>query len=926
MNYDKRPGPDPDSADRPAAEPVAWHALTQAQALQQWATTEHGLSSEEAGRRHLEHGPNQLRQQPPRPWWSRLARQFNNVLILVLVAAGVVTLLLGHLVDTAAIFGVVVVNALIGFIQEGKAEKALDSIRKMLSPKATVKRDGRRFSIPAELVVPGDLVTIESGDRVPADLRLTTARRLRIQEAALTGESEAVDKTTHPVDAQAELGDRSCIAHAGTMVAQGKAEGVVVNIGRNTEIGRISELLATVESVETPLLRKLDRFGRILTVYILILAAATFVLGIWFRDYSMSDMFLVAVGIAVAAIPEGLPAIVSVTLALGVQSMARRNAIVRRLPAVETLGSVTTVFSDKTGTLTRNEMTAQAIALADGEVAIAGVGFVPEGGFSRDDKELRPDDDPLLRRFLTAAVLCNDAGLDQRDGRWAIHGDPTEAALVVAAEKAGWDVADLRHQHARLDSIPFESERQFMATLDQLGGSDGAVIHLKGAPEVILERCTSVAGLPGTSIDLDDWHRKVESLSTRGYRVLALAERPAESQTLDDEHVAGGLLLLGLVGLLDPPREAAIKAVATFRKAGIRVKMVTGDHKLTACAIARQLGLEQTDLAVTGRELETVTDDALRDLVSRIDVFARAAPEQKLRLVKAIQADGEVCAMTGDGVNDAPALKQADIGIAMGIEGTEAAKEAAEMVLADDNFATIAAAVEEGRKIYDNIRKVILFLLPTNGGQSLVILAAVAAGMALPITPVQILWVNMITVVTLALALGFEPAEPDVMERPPRRVDEPILTRFLLWRVVFVSLLLLVAVFAAFVWQQSAGADIEVARTLAVNTLVVGQIFYLFNSRQLASSSLRLDSLLGSRPALIACGAVIVLQLAWTYAPPLQTLFGSAALEPRHWLAAVAAGASLFLIVEAEKAVLRRFARPPRAAARARPVDQSNSG
>jgi magnesium-transporting ATPase (P-type)/uncharacterized membrane protein (DUF373 family) len=905
---------------------VAWHAMTGDQALYELYSSPQGLDDEEVDKRLREFGPNKLREAKTRPWWKRLLEQFSNLLILVLIAAGVVTLFLGHLVDAAAIFGVVVINGLIGFIQEGKAEKALESIKDMLSPEAMVIRNGRKGSIPAEELVPGDIVIIEAGDRIPADIRLLQARQLRTQEAPLTGESEAVDKNDEPVAEDAELAERTSIAHAGTIVAEGKGDGVVVRTGRYTEVGRISEMLEEVEEVQSPLLRKLDHFARVLTIVILIAAAAVFALGWTLGDQPASEMFLVAVAIAVAAIPEGLPAIVSITLALGVQSMARRNAIIRRLPAVETLGSVTTIFTDKTGTLTQNEMTAQAIALPDGEVKISGVGFAPDGTLTRNDKKVDPEADILLRRFLIAGVLCNDSEMAKDEhGRWGIHGAPTEGAFVVAAAKAGWDAHKLRNRFRRLDAIPFDSARRYMATLDEDAdrgmavehGGDRPVIHIKGAPEVILARCTTVAGLHGAEdFDADAWSNKVADLSSRGYRVLALAQRPADGDQLHEADVDSDLQLLGLIGLLDPPRKAAIEAVRRCLKAGIRVKMVTGDHKLTALAIADQIGLKQTDEAMTGRALGNVSDEEMAGVVQRIDVFARAAPEHKLRLVRASQAAREVCAMTGDGVNDAPALKQADVGVAMGIEGTEAAKDAASVVLADDNFASIANAVEEGRKVYDNIRKTITFIVPTNGGQAMVILAAMAlGGTQLPVTPVQILWVNMVTAVTLGLALAFEPAESDIMDRPPRPTGEPILSRFLLWRVAFVSVLLMIAVFGVFTWQMQAGADIQVARTMAVNMLVAGQLFYVFNSRYLLASSLSVRGIIGSRAVLIAVALVIALQLAWTYAPWLQLLFGSTPLEPWQWAIPLGIGVVIFLLVEIEKALFRwRNGRRQRAA------------
>ncbi|MGM0782905.1 MAG: HAD-IC family P-type ATPase [Pseudomonadota bacterium] len=892
---------------------TAWHALSGDAALERLDSRGEGLSATQATSRLDEVGPNRLQQERARPWWQRLLSQLNNLLILILIVAALASLGLGHTLDAAAILGVVMIIALIGFIQEGKAEQALESIRNMLSPQAKVLRDGRRHVIPAESLVPGDVVLMESGDKVPADLRLLEAKRLRTEEAALTGESTPVDKSTDAVSEDAELGDRTSMAYAGTLVVQGMARGLVVATGETTELGRISEMLRKVDKLKTPLLQQLDRAGRVLALCILAAAAFTALFGVLVHGEPVTAMFMAAVGLAVAAIPEGLPAIVTIGLALGVQTMARRNAIIRRLPAVETLGSISTIFSDKTGTLTRNEMTAQAIRLPEGEVHISGIGFAPEGRFhmARDGEPetqaLDLDAHHALRHFLKVGVLCNDAELARDDGRWIVHGDPTEGALVVAAAKAGLDAATLRGDHDRHDAIPFESQRQYMATLHE--EADERRLLVKGAPDRLLEMCHRVRTESGEAdLDREAWEAHIHALSARGLRVLALAEKPLDDITeLTDAHAEEGLVLLGLIGLLDPPREEVIEAVAQCLSAGIRPVMVTGDHAVTALAIARQLGFAHTERALTGREVEAMTDAELEACILEVDVFARAAPEHKLRLVQAMQAHGGICAMTGDGVNDGPALKRADVGVAMGIQGTEAAKEAAEMVLADDNFATIVGAIREGRKVYDNIRKTITFLLPTNGGQGLAIMLAVLAGGELPVTPLQALWVNMVVAVTLGLALAFEAGERNLMQRAPRDPGAPLLDLFLLWRVVFVSILLLIGVFGIFSWiGDHQGGSLELARSGAVNMLVAGSATYLINSRFLLGSTLSWHGLFGSRPVWLAIGLVMALQLAWTYLPFMQLIFGSAALGLDHWLAILAGSVAIYLIVELEKRVLRQ--------------------
>ncbi|WP_271909928.1 HAD-IC family P-type ATPase [Vreelandella alkaliphila] len=885
-----------------------WHCASIDQALAWQATTADGLSTAEALVRIERYGPNRLQQAQGRPWYRRLLDQLNNILILILLVAAIASFLLGHVIDAAAIVGVVAVIALIGFIQEGKAEQALDSIRNMLSPQANVIRDGKRTTIPAEALVPGDIVLVESGDRIPADVRLIEARRFRTDEAALTGESVPVEKQSHPVGADVDLAERSSMAFASTIVVQGNARGLVVETGRYTEIGKISELLRGVEKIKTPLLQQLDRAGRVLAIFILGAAAITALLGTLLHDQPAADMFMAAVGLAVAAIPEGLPAIVTIGLALGVQSMAKRNAIIRRLPAVETLGSISTIFSDKTGTLTRNEMTAQAVWLGDEQFLVEGIGFTPKGAFYRlhacgeqETECVDMDSAQTLSDFLCAGVLCNDTELHQQAGQYQIYGDPTEGALVVAGEKAGIKTSEVRLQFPRVDAIPFESDFKYMATLH--AGADGQRVIVKGAPDRLIEMCDSVATKQGTvAIDRNEWENRIHELSSRGLRVLAIADKPAAAiDELDHHHLEGGLRLLGIIGLLDPPRVEAIEAVKRCQQAGIRPVMITGDHASTALAIAKQLGFAQTQKALTGREIEAMSDQALENIILEIDVFARASPEHKLRLVKAMQARGGVCSMTGDGVNDGPALKRADVGVAMGVQGTEAAKDASEMVLADDNFATIVSAIEEGRKVYDNIRKTITFILPTNGAQGLAIMLAVLSGSVLPVTPLQALWVNMVVAITLGLALAFETGEKDLMARQPRDPKAPLLDLFLLWRVIFVSVLLLVGVFGMFSWILNQGGSEALARAGAVNMLVTGSAAYLINSRFLINSTLSFAGIFGSRPVWIAIMMVMLLQMAFTYLPFMQLIFGSEGLSIMHWLAIILSSGMIYLLIEAEK-------------------------
>ncbi|MBU1232285.1 MAG: cation-transporting P-type ATPase [Proteobacteria bacterium] len=901
MNHEKTPKEDKNDIS-------PWHSLTEDEVLHKLSASQNGLTPEEVQKRIQHYGPNVL---PPPPRRSPLVKfliQFHNVLIYVLLGAAITTALLADWVDAAVILGVVVINAVIGFVQEGKAEKAVDAIRNILSHEAMVLRDGRRVTIKVEELVPGDVVLLQSGDKVPADLRLFKVKDLRIEEAALTGESVPVEKSLESVAVDAPLGDHNNMAFSGTLVSYGQGSGIVVATGEKTELGKVSALLSRVETLKTRLTSQMDEFSQWLTGAILILAVGTLIFGLTVREYSFTEIFFASVALAVAAIPEGLPAIITITMALGVQRMANRNAIIRSLPAVETLGSVTVICSDKTGTLTRNEMTVTTLVTAEGNYKIDGVGYDPKGGFTKGGQDIIPSDDYLLSETVRAGVLCNDGSLAMKDGVWQVQGDPTDGALITMAIKAGQDPDSLNKEFPRIDTIPFESEHKFMATLHHDNEGQG-LIYLKGAPERVLEVCSwhRLAG-QNQAIDLQFWKDKIDEIARQGQRTLAVATLAVgEKREITFADVKSELTLLGLVGLIDPPREEAIAAVKSCRNAGITVKMITGDHGLTATAIGHKIGLETKGGAVTGQTIETMDDDQLQLEVQKTDIFARVSPEHKLRLVTALQANDQVVSMTGDGINDAPALKRADVGVAMGMKGTEAAKEAAEMVLADDNFASIAHAVEEGRTVYDNIKKTLAFILPTNGAQAGIIIASVMMGIPLPITPLQILWINMVTAVTLGLSLAFEPPEGDVMRRPPRLPGEPLLTQFLVWRIMFISAIMVMGTLGLFLWDRSHGETLEMARTTAVNTLIFFQIFYLFNARYLKTSVLSKEGLLGSRAVLFAVVSIIAAQFLFTYLPLFQNIFGTASIPYGDWTRLLSFTILVFILVEIEKVVLRHM-------------------
>jgi magnesium-transporting ATPase (P-type) len=868
----------------------------------------HGLEPEEAAARAERFGPNQLPQPRSRTALERFAAQFNNVLIFLLIGSAIVTAALGHFTDTAVILLVVLANALVGYVQEGRAESDLAGLRRMISPQASVTRGGHRLTVPAAALVLGDVVLLEPGDKVPADLRMIRCRNLTVDESILTGESMTVEKSADPVPADAPLADRNSMAFSGTLVAAGQGTGVAVATGTGTQLGRIGVLLESVDVLTTPLLQQINRFGRQFAIGILGVAVAIFGLAYLARDYGAPDAFMAVVGIAVAAIPEGLPAVMTITLAVGVRRMARRQAIIRRLPAVETLGSVSVICTDKTGTLTRNEMTVRTVVTAGDRYEVGGEGYDPRGGISSGGSEVDPVQRADLELVSRAALLCNDASLRLHEGSHRVEGDPMEGALVALAGKAGLDERVERGQWPRTDEIPFDAQHRFMATLHHSHDGQG-VIFVKGAPERILAMCDR-QGLDGTEEPLDRafWEETVASLAAGGQRVIALARRAAlpEATALSFPDVETGLTLLGMTGIMDPPREDAIAAVSECRKAGIQVKMITGDHVATAAAIGAQLGMEHADRVATGADLEGLDATALQALVAGTTVFARTTPEQKLRIVEALQATGETVAMTGDGVNDAPALRRADVGIAMGVKGTEVAKDSGEMVLADDNFASIVAAVAEGRIVYDNLKKVIAWTLPTGGGEASCLIVAILAGVLLPLSPLHILWVNTVTAVALGLALAFEPAEPDIMARRPRRRTEAVLSPFLVWRIVFVSALFAAGAFAIFEWVMSRGGGVDLARTTVVNLFVVFEMFYLFSIRYLDQSSIRLAGFLGTPAVLVGVFAAILFQAAFTYLPIMNSVFVTAPLGGAEIAVVIGGGIALFVILELEKAI-RRF-------------------
>ncbi|MBU3690134.1 MAG: ATPase [Acidimicrobiales bacterium mtb01] len=884
-----------------------------------------GLASGAAAQRLNSHGPNRLAEAERRPGWLRFLDQFRDVLIMILLAAAVVSFVVsGELKTPIVVLVVVFLNAIIGFIQENRAEASLEALKKMLTANTRVRRNGEVLSIPSADVVPGDIVLVEAGDRVPADGRIALAANLEIEEAALTGESHPSTKSSDLVEkANAPLGDRTCMAYMNTTVTRGRAEIIVTSTGMNTEIGRIAGLLRATETDKTPLQKQLEGLAHSLAKLSGVIVAAVFAIGL-LRGDGVSELLNLAVALAVATIPEGLPAVTAVTLAIGVSKMAKKNAIVKRLASVETLGCTSIICSDKTGTLTLNEMTARRLVIQGREHHVTGEGYSPEGRI----EHVAGDAPFTLDNALLGMALCSDAVIRNDTGDWTLVGDPTEGALVVLAAKGGLDVADLRARHPRVAEVPFDSATKLMATFHELAGSSGERVvrmFVKGAPDVMVARSSSAIGPDGVAQPIAAATAGLvehnDRLAGEGLRVLAVAQRDIDIESwaefaasgADPADLIGDLVLLALIGIVDPPRPEAKAAIAEARQAGITVKMITGDHAVTARAIGQELGLAGGDVvAVTGADLDTMKDDELDRRIDDISVFARVAPEHKIRLVAALQRKGNVVAMTGDGVNDAPALKKADMGVAMGITGTEVTKEAATMVLADDNFATIVGAVKRGRTIYDNIVKFVRFQLSTTLGFAMLFLAASIFGIASgkPFAAIAILWVNIIMDGPPAMALGLDKADSDIMRRRPRPMDERILTRSRWSAVAFASLIMAIGTLAVLAWAPGPEAEAgtaTVAGTMAFNTFVLFQFFNILNVRSDRNTVFRRQTFTNWQlwGALVA---VLLLQVGVTHVGFMQNLFDTTSVSGTQWLVSIAVASSVLWLEEIRKFFIRRAA------------------
>lgn len=864
----------------------------------------HGLSEKEAVERFHTLGENGLPEKKRVSKIIRFLKHFNDILIYILFIAAIVTAILGHYIDTFVILLVAMVNASIGYFQENKAEKALEDIKKMLSLKAQVIRDGVRTEIDASHLTIGDIVLLSPGDKVPADLRLIKADNLKIEESPLTGESVPSEKKVQTLPVDTMLGDRINMAFSSTSVSTGTGVGVVTDIGRDTEIGKINEMMSDVEAITTPLLSQTAKFGKTVSFVIVAIAIFIFIFGYFFRDYDTGELLMSVIGLAVAAIPEGLPAILSIILAIGVQNMARRKAIVRTLPSVETLGAVSVICSDKTGTLTKNEMTVKTVEIKDKDFTVTGTGYSPVGDILDNGIKVDFKVELVLEELINCFNTCNDASLgkDEED-HWYVKGDPTEGALVTLYAKAIID----HHLVERISTIPFDSEYKYMATLVE--GTDKNIIYIKGAPDRLLDMSEKERTKNGESeFDKEYWENKITELAQKGQRIIGAAYKTVDKNITHIEHedIHDGIVFLGLAGIIDPPREEAIEAIRSCTEAGIIVKMITGDHADTAKTIGKEMGIGDGTKALQGKDLERMTDEELEVAALEYNIFARTSPEHKLRLVRALQARGIICAMTGDGVNDAPALKKADVGIAMGIKGTEVTKDASEMVLADDNFSTIVAAVEEGRRVYDNLKKTILFILPTNGAESFLIIASILFGTLMPLTPVQILWVNMVTSVTVSLALAFEKIETGTMKRMPRSPKTPLLDGYFIWRILFVSILIGGGTLLMNIHLLNNGVSEEIVKTITLQTIVITQMFHLFNSRSIRNFAIGKD-FFDNKAVFIVSALLILLQLGITYIPLMNDVFGTTPLAISDWKYPFVFGFVIFIIVEIEKAVMRKI-------------------
>ncbi|AJA46592.1 cation-transporting ATPase Pma1 [Clostridium pasteurianum DSM 525 = ATCC 6013] len=882
-----------------------WHSMTSDEVIGCLETNDlKGITEKEAQNRIEEFGKNLLPEGKKESPFIKFLKQFNDVLIFVLLGCAVIAAALRHFVDTGVIIGVVVINGVIGFLQENKAERALEGIKNMLSLRAHVMRDGKRIEIDSADLVVGDIVILNPGDKIPADMRLIKTVNLKVEESALTGESTAVEKSVDVIDENSVLGDRTNMVFSGTAVSAGTGLGVVIATGKDTEIGKINKMLCDVKKITTPLIRQTSKFGKTISVSIVIIAIVVYFFGAFFRDYGTSELLLSVIGLAVAAIPEGLPAILSIILAIGVENMAKRKAIIRNLPSVETLGSVSAICSDKTGTLTKNEMTVKAVVTSDGYYEVSGSGYSPKGEITENNKEINIGNDITLKDTLLCFKSCNDSHLGKDNkGEWIINGDPTEGALLTLAEKSNEKLENL----SREATIPFDSEYKYMATLVKDNGKN--IVYIKGAPDRLFDIAEKEASKNGEKgFNREYWEKQMKKFASTGKRVIGAAYKKVSKDvtSIDHDDLNGEIIFLGLAGIIDPPREEAIEAIEKCSEAGITVKMITGDHVDTAKAIGKQMGIKNADMALEGKEIEAMTDNELKEAAVKYNIFGRTSPKHKLRLVEAIQSHGQICAMTGDGVNDAPALKRADVGIAMGIKGTEVTKDASEVVLVDDNFRTIVNAVEEGRRVYDNLKKTILFILPTNGAQAFLIIASILFGTLIPLTPVQVLWLNMVISITVSMALAFEKMEKGAMKRPPRNSKAPLLDRYFVWRIVFVSILIGGVTLLINVNLINRGYELMQVRTVTLHIIVISQMFHLFNSRNIRNFAFNKD-FFSNKAAFIVSGVLILLQLLITYVPFMNKIFGTVPIKPYQWILPVLIGIGIFIIVEIEKFIMRRI-------------------
>ncbi len=888
-----------------------WHAQSAQSILDELSVdSSKGLSSSVIAQYKEKYGANFLSQKKQKSKLVLFLQQFNQPLVYILIVATIVTALLGEWIDSGVIFGVILINSIIGFVQELKAIKAIEALAKMGKVNATVIRNGEKTSIDAKELVVGDIVVVYSGDKVPADIRLIKSKELQSDESSLTGESLSIEKNIDTIKEQTSLADRTNMIYSSSLITSGSGIGVVVATGDNTQIGKINTMIGDADILETPLTLKIAQFSKVLLYIILALAAFTFGVGLLQGGESV-EVFMASVALAVAAIPEGLPAAMTIILAIGVSKMAKQNAIIRKLPAVETLGSTTVICSDKTGTLTQNEMTVQEVYAGEESYKIQGVGYESIGEIKHLDQTAHAQN-KAFEQTMKAGLLCNTSSVVKQNGHFKIVGDPTEGALIVSAQKAGYKKEVLDDQFIHIDTLDFDSKNQYMASYYGAKDKKSSQIYLKGSLEKILQRCEHMLDSDGEikTYDKDLIVQKAEQMAQKGMRVLAFAYMDQKTwiDSLEHHHVENGLVFLGLQGMIDPPRNEVKDSVASCHKAGIGVKMITGDHKITALAIAKEIGLK-TDgniASLSGSELENMSDDALLEVIEEVNVFARVSPEQKLRLVKLLQSKNNIVAMTGDGVNDAPALKQANIGTAMGITGTEVSKEAADMILTDDNFTTIKNAVEEGRGVYENIIKFITWILPTNVGQGLVIVFAIMFAFPLPLSPVQVLWVNMTTAILLGLALAFEPKEKGLMDIPPRDPNAPILSKLLLTRVIYVGGMLVIFAFGAFWYVMNIlGGGLEEARTAAVSIFIFGQTFYLFNCRSMSLSMFKLG-VFSNKYLLSGVGAMVFFQLLFIYTPFMNTLFGTAPIGFDSWVVIFISSIIIYSVVELEKYFKRK--------------------